>query len=48
MEILTFFINPPIPRRNFDWTAIYEGYEKGDPIGYGETEESAIADLLDY
>ena len=46
MNILTHFINPPVPMRDFDWTAAYEGYEPGDPIGYGETENAAIADLL--
>ena len=48
MNILTHFINPPVPRRDFDWTAAYEGYEPGDPIGYGETEKEAIADLLGH
>lgn len=46
MNILTHFINPPIPTRVFDWTATNESYEPGDPIGYGETENAAIIDLL--
>lgn len=37
---------PPIPIRNFDFQATFEGYEPGDPIGYGETREAAIADLM--
>ena len=28
-----------------DWSAVYEGYEPGDKIGWGETEEEAIAEL---
>lgn len=48
MKIRTDFIYPPIPVRDFDWSAIddstYDG--KGCPIGRGATEEEAIADLL--
>ena len=43
--IVTTFDAKPIPIRRFDWTATFEGYEPGDPIGYGETEEQAINDL---
>lgn len=46
MKILTSFVYPPIPVRNFDWQAIVEGYEPGDALGYGFTEDEAIADLL--
>jgi hypothetical protein len=38
---------PPIPVREFDYQATYEGYEPGDPIGRGKTEQEAIADLQD-
>lgn len=38
----------PIPVRDFDWCAVdddtYDG--EGCPIGYGATEETAIADLI--
>lgn len=44
--IRTSFIYPPIPSRHFDWIATKEDYEGGDPIGYGQTELEAIADLL--
>jgi hypothetical protein len=48
MHIKTSFVYPPIPIRNFDWSAVdastYDG--EGSPIGYGETEQEAIADLL--
>jgi hypothetical protein len=33
--------------RHFDWQAVYESYEPGDPIGRGETEQEAIDDLLE-
>lgn len=45
MTILTHHINPPIPRRDFDWSAITDNYEPGDPVGYGATEQEAINDL---
>lgn len=38
---------PPIPIRQFDWCATFDGYEPGEPIGWGATEAEAIADLLD-
>jgi len=43
--MITYFVNPPIPVRQFDWSAVEEGYEPADPIGYGETEQEAINDL---
>lgn len=43
--IKTSFVHPPIPVRGFDWCAVFDGYEPGCPIGYGETEEAAIANL---
>ncbi len=33
--------------RSFDWTAVDDNYEPGQPIGYGETEQDAINDLID-
>lgn len=40
---------PPIPIRDMDWSAVddstYDG--EGCPIGWGATEEEAIADLLE-
>lgn len=49
MKIKTIYDPPPIPFRNFDWCAYddetYSG-EEGEPIGFGETEEDAIDDLL--
>lgn len=46
-EIITEYVYPPIPIRNFDWSAVTSDYEPGCPIGYGRTEAEAIADLLE-
>lgn len=49
-KIVTRFIGPSIPIRDFDWSAITDNYD-GAPdagrqfIGHGRTEEEAIADL---
>lgn len=48
--IATEFVYPPIPTRQFDWSAIDERHCSGDtkdPIGTGATEQEAIADLMD-
>ena len=45
--IVTKYDPPPIPIREFDWSAVFEGYEGGDPIGFGKTRDEAIFDLLD-
>jgi hypothetical protein len=48
MKIRTEYVYPPIPVRDFDWSAVdddtYDG--PGSPIGTGATEQAAIADLL--
>lgn len=41
------FVYPPIPTRQFDWAAVSDNYEGGDPIGCGPTREEAINDLMD-
>ena len=46
MNIKTSFVYPPIPVRDFDWQAVVDGYEPGDAIGHGSTEDEAIAALL--
>ena len=47
MKIRTENVNPPIPIRSCDWSAVdddtYDG--PGSPIGRGATEAEAIADL---
>jgi hypothetical protein len=45
--IRTEHVYPPIPIRDFDWSAARDGYEPGAPIGYGRTEAEAIAALLE-
>ena len=45
-KILTSYDYPSIPIRDYDWSAFREDYDEGDLIGYGETEQSAINDLI--
>lgn len=45
-KIIVEFGNPPIPSRNFDYHAFFDGYEPGDLVGFGATEDAAKADLL--
>ena len=45
-KIKTEFWAKPIPMRQFDWTATEDDYEPGCPIGYGSSENEAVADLL--
>lgn len=49
MRIVTSNVFPPIPVRTMDWSAVdddtYDG--EGCAIGWGETEQQAIADLLE-
>lgn len=49
MKIRTECVYPPIPNRNFDWSAVdddtYDG--PGSLIGWGPTEEAAVADLME-
>ena len=44
-RIVTEFVYPPIPKRDWDWEATFDGYEPGDPIGRGPSEREAIIDL---
>jgi hypothetical protein len=46
-KIVTEHVYPPIPTRQFDWSACRDGYDEGELIGWGPTEEAAIADLLE-
>lgn len=53
MKISAYNIYPPIPLREYDWCAVDDETYDGAPdsrtrnqIGYGATEEEAIADLL--
>ena len=50
-KIITTFVYPPIPVRNFDWLAFFDGDEPDDNgqmrTGSGATEQEAINDLLE-
>jgi len=49
-DIRTYYDPPPIPIRGCDWCAIdYSTYggDEGDPIGFGETEQEAVAELVE-
>jgi hypothetical protein len=52
-KISAEFVYPPIPLRQFDWSAVDDNTYDGAPdsgnrhqIGYGRTEDEAIVDLL--
>lgn len=45
--IITRNICPPIPVRQFDWCAFYDGEEEAGNYGYGATEQEAIDDFKD-
>lgn len=36
----------PKPTPELDWEAYVDGYEPGDPLGLGSTEQAAIVDLM--
>jgi hypothetical protein len=48
MKLITHHVFPPIPIRQFDWTAYDDnlGCEEGCPVGWGSTEAEATADLM--
>lgn len=50
-KIITTFVYPPIPVRDCDWQAHFDGDEPDDDgrmlVGIGATEQDAINDLLD-
>lgn len=45
-KIVTTNVNPPVPSREYDWNAVFDGYEPGDSIGHGATEQQAIDWLI--
>lgn len=45
-EIVTTFIHPPIPVRDYDWCAFFAGEEERGEYGYGPTELAAMTDLV--
>jgi hypothetical protein len=44
-RVITSYDPPPIPTRDHDWSAVFDGYEPGNPIGWGRTEQEAVDDL---
>lgn len=46
-KIVTSFVYPPIPVRDFDWCAYYDGEEEAGHYGYGRTEAEAIQDFIE-
>jgi hypothetical protein len=44
-KIITTHVYPPIPWRQFDWSAHYDGEEEDGPYGWGATPEKAVAEL---
>lgn len=44
--IVTSHMFPPIPPRDVDWCAYPDGEEENGRYGWGETEEAAVADLI--
>jgi hypothetical protein len=48
-KIVCSHVCPPIPVRNFDWEAIFDGDEGEEtaPRGWGRTEAEARQDLID-
>ncbi len=45
--ISTINDRPPIPTRNYDWSAWIDGWEESSYLGYGATESTAVAELLE-
>ena len=49
INVRTENVYPPIPIRDWDWSAVddntYDG--PGNPIGWGRTEKAAIDDLVE-
>jgi hypothetical protein len=45
-KIITTCDFPPIPIREFDWCAFYEGDEEAGPRGYGASEAEALEDFI--
>jgi hypothetical protein len=50
-KVVTDYVYPPIPTRDFDWQATWDDYDpdpecsRGQNVGWGRTEAEAVADL---
>lgn len=47
MVIIATYWAKPIPLRQFDWEAVTDNYEPGEPYGFGATEGEALLDLME-
>lgn len=45
--LVTRFVYPPIPIRQFDWCCYIDGEEEAGNYGWGRTEEEAVKDFLE-
>lgn len=46
-KIVTSPTHSPLPLRDHDWCAHYEGEEEAGGYGYGATPEEAVADFIE-
>ncbi len=46
-KVITHHEYPPIPDRQFDWCAYFDGEEELGHYGWGRTKLEAIRDLLE-
>jgi hypothetical protein len=46
-KVVVTCVCPPIPLRQFDWSATLDGYEPPETIGYGATSLAAVLDLME-
>ena len=44
-KVMVDYVFPPIPLRQFDYIAYFDGEEEDGPKGWGQTELDAINDL---
>lgn len=46
-KIVTSYVYPPIPVREMDWCAFYDGEEEAGFYGWGRTEADAVTDFIE-
>jgi hypothetical protein len=46
-KVITTYVHPAIPVREFDYQSTLDGYEPGEPIGWGATPAESVADLME-
>jgi hypothetical protein len=47
MKVRAEHVYPPIPIRDYDWSAVDDNYEPGAPHGAGPTRKAAVQDLCE-